>query len=410
MGHFLPPLFLGALGRYVMAALCLTATAYCWFAIYAARDLFARAPKKHDIPFHPPVSILKPIRGLDPDAYANFASFCRQTYPRYQLIFGADRADDPGIAVARQVTRDFPHVDISIVINGASGSANPKVATLAAMVPEARYPLLLLSDSDIRVGPGHLESIVQPMADARVGVVTCLYRSEARGFAGVMDALGLSTDFQPAVLVARLVEGMSFAMGSGILIRREVLRTIGELDAIAGYLVDDYLLGNLPTRAGYRVELVAEVVEHTLGTASLRGLIEHQTRWNRGIRASRPWGYAGLLFTQATLPSLLLLLLAADWPLAWPIAALTLGSRLAMAWFVAVHCLGDRVSRRSLWLVPLRDLLSFLLWLGAFFGDTIVWRGNHYRLGVGGRLISETETESAPVGEPAAAARTHTAS
>jgi len=238
--------------------------------------------------------------------------------------------------------------------------------SIAAMAAEARHGLLLVSDSDIRVGPWHLSRLVEPMADPGVGVVTCLYRSDARGFAGHLDALGLSTDFQPSVLEAA-----------------------GGFGAIADFLADDYLLGNLPVRSGYRAELSADVVEHELGTATLRGLVEHQIRWNRGIRAMRPLGYAGLLFTQGTPASLGLLALAGAFPGARALAALTLALRLWMAWYVAGRCLRDAAARKALWLVPARDLLGFGLWLCAFFGDSVVWRGRRFRLAHGGRLVSE---------------------
>lgn len=375
-------------GTVVAATVCLTASGYYVFALYCARDFFRPAARQGHA-FSPPVTILKPIRGLDRGAYDNFASFCRQSYPRFQILFGSDDENDPGIALARQVARDFPHVDIRIVIHRGPRTPNPKVGILAAMAAEARYGLLLVSDSDIRVGPGHLGALVEPMANPRVGVVTCLYRSDARSFAGCLDALGLSTDFQPSVLVARKLEGISFGMGSGILIRRTVLAAAGGFAALSDFLADDYLLGNLPVRLGYRAELSRDVVEHELDTSTLRGVIDHQIRWNRGIRAMRPFGYAGLLLTQGTPASLLLFALTGGSPAARALSAVTLGLRLAVAWFVAVRCLRDAAAQKALWLVPLRDLVGFGLWLSAFFGSSVVWRGRRFRLGPGGRLVAE---------------------
>jgi ceramide glucosyltransferase len=223
--------------------------------------------------------------------------------------------------------------------------------------------------------------------------VTCLYRSKAGKAAGWIDALGLSTEFQPSVLVARQLEGMSFAMGSGILIRQSVLASIGGFAAFADYLADDFQLGNRPRRLGYRVELSSYVVEHRLDTATLQDLLWHQMRWYRGIRASRPWGYAGLVFTQGMAAALAL-------------AAATVGARLAMAWYVAVRCLRDEAARRYLWFVPVRDLLSFLVWLCGFFGGTIVWRGERFRLERGGRLVPfGVELSPAEDSTPAPAAR-----
>jgi ceramide glucosyltransferase len=383
------------IGRLLAATLCVTAVGYCAFAVYCAHDFFSRAARLN-AQFTPPITILKPVYGLDRSTYENFASFCRQDYPEYQILFGAECENDAGIAVARQVARDFPNLDIRIVVKSSSRAANPKVGTLAALARLARHPFLLVSDSDIRVGPTHLSALARPMADPNVGVVTCLYRSGAIGLAGTLDALGLSTDFQPSVLVARKIEGISFGMGSGTLVRRSALDAAGGFDAMADSLADDYLLGNLPVRAGYRAELAPHVVEHELATSTLRGIVDHQLRWNRGIRAVRPGGYAGLLFTQGVPAGLLFLLLTGGSPAGWAACALTLASRLGMAWFVAVRCLGDRAAGRSLWLVPLRDLLSCALWLAAFFGKSVVWRGNRYRLEAGGRLAREGVQIEAP--------------
>ncbi len=405
MSHHLSALAYAAVfAEAVLVTICLSAIAYYVFAWYAARSFFSRAPERGG-GFYPPVTILKPLRGLDREAYENFASFCRQTYPKYQILFGADGSDEPAIAVARAVARDFPEIDIRIVVQAGSSAPNPKIGNLAGMVSEAKYPLLLISDSDIRVGPTHLKIMVQPMSDPRVGVVTCLYRSNAVGVAGVMDALGLSTDFQPSVLVARQLEGISFAMGSGILIRKSVLDEIGGFEAVAEYLADDYLLGHLPWKAGHRVELARYVVEHRLDTGSFTELIHHQMRWNRGIRAARPRGYAGLLFTQGVPASLVLPWVTGGSATGWILSGLTLASRLAMAWFVAVRCLQDPVAKRALWLVPLRDVLGFALWVGAFFGTTIVWRGSRFRLGEGGRLLPATALVGSAPGEAVAPTR-----
>jgi|RhiMetdeSRZDD1v2_1073273.scaffolds.fasta_scaffold14576_2 ceramide glucosyltransferase len=370
---------------FAAGVLCLTAIGYYTLALQSARDFFRRRPPGPR-PLRLPISILKPICGLDRGAYENFASFCRQRYPEFQILFGCEDEGDPGLTIARQIVRDFPKLDIRIVVSRGRETANPKVGLLAAMAAEARHPLLLVSDSDIRVGPQHLRHLVEPMSDARVAVVTCLYRSHAEGFAACFDALGLSTDFQPSVLVARMLEGISFGMGSGVLVRRTALAEAGGFAAIAQYLADDYLLGNLPVRAGHRAELAADVVEHELGTTSLAGAVDHQVRWNRGIRAMRPRGYAGLIFTHGTPASLALLALAAATPAAWALAAMTLSMRLAVAWYVAVRCLRDGVARRAFWLVPLRDVAGFALWVAGFFGNTVVWRGRKLRLAAGGRI------------------------
>jgi ceramide glucosyltransferase len=391
--------------RPAVATICLSAIAYYLFAIRCAREFFRQPPlATSNAP--PPISILKPIRGLDVEAYENFASFCRQDYPQYELIFGAEAEDEPGLEAARRIARDFPGTEVKIVVNGRSIGTNPKVSNLANMAAEAKYANLLVSDSDIRVDSSHLATLARPLADPRVGVVTCLYRSRAARIAGWIDALGLSTEFQPSVLVARQVEGMSFAMGSGILIRRGVLSSIGGFAAFADYLADDFQLGNRPSQLGYRVELSSYVVEHRLDTATAQELLWHQMRWYRGIRASRPWGYAGLVFTQGVAAALALLLLTPLSPAAVALAAATVSVRMMMAWYVAVRWLDDEAARRFLWLVPARDLLSTLLWLCGFFGGTIVWRGERFRLERGGRIVPfALELAPADDSAPAPAAR-----
>ncbi len=378
--------FLAVIGS-ISLTLCLSATAFYAYAIYVARDFLGRPRRFGAPPAEPSVSVLKPLRGLDPDAVANFASFCRQDYGTWEILFGAEEEDEPAIEAARQVARDHPELPIRILVGNGTAGENPKVRLLAKLVREAKYPVLLVSDSDIRAGRTHLKRMVEPLADPRVGVVTCLYRSQAESLIGWIDALGLSTDFVPGALVARKLEGMSFAMGAGILIRREVLEEIGGFEALAESLADDYLLGKLPAKAGHVVELARDVVDHRLGTSTMRELAHRQIRWNLGIRTSRPWSYAGLVFTQATTAALLFLLTTGGSVLGWSVAGATIAVRLAAARFVTSRCLEDRSIAKYLWLVPIRDLLGTVFWLAAFFGKTVVWRGRRLRLGDGGRIL-----------------------
>ncbi|HSS45683.1 MAG TPA: bacteriohopanetetrol glucosamine biosynthesis glycosyltransferase HpnI [Thermoanaerobaculia bacterium] len=373
--------------RPVLLVICASATGFYLYAVYAARDFLLRRPQCLDRETQPPISILKPLRGLDRDALANFASFCLLDYEKWEILFGAEDETEPSLEAARQAARDHPEVDIRILVGKVAAGANPKVRMLAKLAREAKYSLLLTSDSDIRAGRSHLKRMVQPLRDPEVGVVTCLYRTEAVGLIGKLDALSLSTEFLPGALVARRLEGMSFAMGAGILIRREVLDEIGGFLALEDYLADDYLLGKLPAKAGHRVELAHDVVDHHLGTRNLRDLRARQNRWNLGIRTSRPWSYAGLVFTQGTAAALLFLLATRGSPLGWFAAGATLAVRLGVAWLLAARCLKDRTIGRFLWLVPIRDLLGTALWLAAFFGSTVEWRGRRFRIGSDGRIL-----------------------
>ena len=368
----------------------LSAVWFYVYSIYAAHDLFS-GRRQADEHFLPPISILKPLRGVDSFAYENLASFCRQDYPEFQIVFGMLDPDDPAIGIARQIQKDFPEVDIRIVTNGHQIGSNLKVSNLANMLGEATHPLLLISDSDIRVGPDYLRKVVRPLSDSGVGVVTCLYRSLAPGWPAAIEGLGISTEFHAGVLTARKLEGMRFALGATILIRREALDAIGGFTAVADYLGDDFLLGNLPARAGYSVVLSEYVVDHVLDTASLGDLLLHQTRWARSTRASRPWGYVGLIFTHGTATSILFLLATRGMAIGWWVLALTLCTRMAMAWIIGIKYLKDPVARRLLWLVPVRDVMSFVFWICSFVGNTIEWRGRRFRLAEGGRLVAIEE-------------------
>jgi ceramide glucosyltransferase len=371
---------------YGFLMLCFSAVWFYAYSIYAAADLFSSV-QPIDPDFSPPISILKPIRGLDTHAYENLASICRQDYPLYQIVFGVRDEQDPGLEVVRRIANDFPQIDIRIVTSRRLIGANLKVSNLANMVAEASYPLLLISDSDIRVGSDYLRRVVAPMRDPGVGVVTCMYRSIVSGWAAIIEALGVSTEFHAGVLTARKLEGMKFALGSTILMRKAALEAIGGFRAVADYLGDDFLLGNLPARAGYSVVLSDYVVEHVLDPENFADLFQHQTRWARSTRASRPWGYAGLICTYGIATSLLFLLATHGSRLGWAVLSVTWGARLAMGWIVGSRYLKDSVASRYIWLVPLRDLISFIVWCYSFVGDTIEWRGERFKLVKGGKIV-----------------------
>jgi ceramide glucosyltransferase len=364
---------------------CLVAFCFYLYATYISLFCF-RQPAPENLEYCPPISILKPLCGLDPDAYAKLSSFCRQAYPTYQIVFGVRDPADPAIATVKRIIADFPQVDIRLAVDEEVIGNNLKVSNLANIERHTRHELLLIADSDIKVGPDYLQRIVQPMQDRQVGLVTCLYRSEATNPIAAFEALSISTDFHPSVLVARQLGWMKFAMGSSILIRRSVLNTIGGFTAIADHLADDFMLGNLTAQAGYQVTLSDYVVEHTLETPTLIDLVEHQTRWNRCTRASNFSGYLGLFFSHGVALSLFLVALAQGALWSWMVFGLILAARLLMAWAVGVRCLKDSVAAQLLWLVPIRDLLSFGLWVYGLMGDRIVWRDRQFRLLKGGKL------------------------
>ena len=368
---------------------CLSAIVYDCLAVYAAIDFLA-IPTTVDATFHPPVSILKPLCGLDRNTYENLASFCRQDYPNYQIIFGIQDSNDPVIAVATQLMRDFPAIDTTLMVSDRTIGANRKISNLSNAVTAAKYDILLLADSDIQVGSDYLMQVVQPLRQKTVGVVTCTYRCLTQGWVAVFEALGITTELAPTVLVSRKLTGMTFGIGATIVLRRSVLEAIGGFPAVANYLHDDFHLGRMPTSLGYQVVLSHYVVSHVLATTSITGFMQHQTRWNRGIRFAQPWGYTGQIFTFGTVASLLFLLTAHGSMLSWAVLGITWMFRLAMAWMIGVKVLCDPTAKKLLWLVPLSDLLRFALWCYSFLGNSIEWRGQQLTLSASGKLVDLT--------------------
>ncbi len=340
----------------------------------------------------PPVSILKPLKGVDPEIWESFCTHCEQEYSQFQLIFGVSDPGDPAIEVVRKLQAKYPNCTIDLIVCDRVLGANIKVSNLVQMLPAARHELLLVNDSDIRVPADYLRKVIAPLADASVGLVTCLYRTVAGPTLGSrLEALGISTDFVPGVLSARFLEkGLHFGLGSTLAFRRRDLEAIGGFEALLDYLADDYELGRRIAATGKRIELSAAIVTTFLPAYTLRQFFRHQLRWSRTIRDARRWGYAGLLFTFG-LPWALLALLAAHGAWAWVLFALTLAARLGVGFGAAWVVLHDRQIFRSellrnIFLLPLRDLIAPLVWVASFVGNRIHWRGDSFVL-KDGKLI-----------------------
>jgi ceramide glucosyltransferase len=366
--------------------LSLTAISYYCIATYTVLEFFSH-PIELDVAFSPPLSVLKPLCGLEDNTYKNLASFCQQDYPSYQIIFAVQDRQDPCLATVKQLIHDFPELDLRLVVNNRTIGANLKVSNLDNAIAEAQHDILVLADSDILVGPDYLRRIIQPLHNSNVGVVTCMYRSLPQGQIAAFEALSTATEFLPSVLVARKLEGMTFALGATVVIRKAVLEAIGGFSAVANYLEDDFCLGNMPAQTGYEVVLSDYVVGHVMSSNSIAELIHHQTRWARGTRFARPWGYIGLVFTHGTVSSLLFWLTTGGSMLGWAVLSITWSVRLALAWIMGAKYLHDPATQQGLWLVPLRDLISFALWCYSFIGNTVEWRGRRLRLTKGGRLV-----------------------
>jgi ceramide glucosyltransferase len=343
----------------------------------------------------PPVSILKPLKGVDPEIWESFCSHCEQEYPKFQLIFGVSDPADPAVEVVRRLQAKHPNLPIELVVCDRVLGTNIKVSNLAQMLPAAHHELLLVNDSDIRVPADYLRKVIAPLTDASVGLVTCLYSGVASPVASPtlgsrLEALGISTDFVPGVLSARFLEkGLHFGLGSTLAFRRRDLEAIGGFEALLDYLADDYELGRRIAATGQKVELSAATVVTFLPAYALREFFRHQLRWSRTIRDARRWGYAGLFFTFG-LPWALATLLAAsgaEW--AWALLALTLAVRLAVGFVAAVIVLHDRQALRNIFLLPLRDLIAPVVWGASFMGNRIHWRGDVFDLKDGRLTIAK---------------------
>jgi ceramide glucosyltransferase len=381
---------IGDLVVLVLWALSLTSIAYYLVSIYAAKRFFSQRvdPPSSGLP---PVSVLIPLCGRDFNAYENYASICRQNYPSFQLVFGVLSAQDSSIGVIDKLKKDFPETDIQLVVNSRTLGNNPKISNLRNMLQRARHKTLVLMDSDIRAEPDFLSRIVPHALEERVGLATCLYRGvEAPGMAAKLEAIGITAEFTAGVLVAWLTEGMSFALGATVVTTRDKLAAIGGVEAMADFLADDYVLGRLMQQAGYEVRLVPEVVETVLPRVGFPSLLRHQVRWSRGIRACRPGGHLGLVFTHGTVTALMCALASGGSASSLLLFAVTLCVRLWMGWAVGVKHLGDRLLIKHFLLLPVRDVFSLVVWILSYAGNRVEWRGRRYVILQGGRMADTT--------------------
>jgi ceramide glucosyltransferase len=349
-----------------------------------------RAPRAE---FAPGVSILKSLKGLDSGMMDAFRSHCRQNYAgEFELLFGVASLDDPAVAAVQQLQAEFPRRAIRLVECPQRLGANGKVSTLAQLAAHAQHDFVLIDDSDITVSPHYLERVMCCFAMETVGLVTALYRGRGYGtLPSRLEALGIATDFQAGVLLSKMIEGgLHYGLGSTLAVRREALKNAGGFLPLVDHLADDYELGARVARAGYRVELSAEVVETGVPAYGWRGFFDHQLRWLRTVRDARPWGYAGLIFTHGLGWALLNVLASGLSPVSLWLLGLSFFLRLAQAMTVGAEVLGDHEVLSNLWLLPLRDAIAMGLWVAGFAGNTIVWRGERFVLKDGKLKKSES--------------------
>ena len=348
----------------------------------------------------PPVTILKPVHGMEERLEQNLESFFQQDYPDFEIIIGARSADDPAVALAEKVRPCYPHVKSRIVISGPPAWPNAKVFTLDKMIPLSRNDFFVISDSDVRVEPDFLRIVIPPLFDQKLGLVTCLYRGDpAADFWSLLEALGMSVEMPSGVVVADMLEGIRFALGPAVAFRRDALEAIGGIAATADYYSDDYVLGNKIWAAGYKVIFSHHFVYHVLTPRTFLRTLGDQLRWMKSTRHSRPWGHVGTGLTFAMPFGVLGFVAAAalgNMRLAVALVAIAFLNRVIQSLAVGWGLLRDPRALRLCWLYPLRDVQGFVVWAASFLSRDFYWRGETYRFTAGGKIIAQ-DREAATV-------------
>src|ERR1700678_1208175 len=362
------------------------------FLVAAGVHRFRSTPAANPDPAYlPPVSILKALHGDEPDLEANLTSFFEQNYPNFEILFCARHSNDKGLEAARRVAARYPHISSRILTCGEPPWPNARTFSLEIMRREARNEILVAGDSDVRVGRDYLASVVQPMRDPQVGMVTCIYRGVTRhGLWAQLEAMGMSVEMTSGVLVANLLEGMQFALGPSMVMRQSSVEKIGGFEKVAQYYADDFVLGNWIAQSGEKVILSPYIIEHHVLNASLASSIAHQQGWATSTRFSRPMGHLGTVLTYAVPFGLFgwVALSAIGHPLlGLALLGVTILDRLLLCILVAGWVVHDQVTLRKAWLYPLRDLMGFCFWVRSYFGGSrLKYRGEPYELLPEGRL------------------------
>jgi ceramide glucosyltransferase len=367
----------------VWAVLLTGSLVYCALILLATRRfLSAGLPAPGS---QPAISILKPLCGHDDGLEDNLRGFFLQDYPEYEVLFGVHRLDDPAVPVAEKIISEFSgRISARLVVTGESPIPNAKAFSLNRLVREARYDILVMSDSDVRVTPLLLARLAQEFQEQRTGLISCPYRAvPGKSLWSRLEAIGMNTELLGGVLVARMLEGMRFALGCTVAVRRSVLEEMGGFGYLQEFLAEDFVIGQRAAELGHGVLLSSYVIEHRIGSQGIMRNLGHRLRWARSTRRSRPAGYWGQIFTY---PLPWALLLCTTHPGTWPVVVLTLGLRGAAAMATARYVVRDPVTQKQWWLLPLQDLIGFLVWISGFVGDTIVWRDRKCTVLRDGRL------------------------
>ena len=367
----------------VLAVLLTGSLVYCVLIVVATRRFLSTTlPNPGN---KPPISVLKPLCGHDDGLEQNLRSFLTQDYPKYEVLFGVHRSDDPAVAVAENIIREFSgRISARLVTTGESPIPNAKAFSLNRMVREANYDVLVMSDSDVRVTPSLLSHLAQELQDDHIGLISCPYRAvPGKSLWSRLEAIGMNTELLGGVMVARMIEGMRFALGCTVAVRRSVLEDMGGFGYLQEFLAEDFVIGQRAAELGHGVLFSSYVIEHRIGSQQMMPNLGHRMRWARSTRRSRPLGYWGQIFTY---PLPLALLLCAVYPSAWPVLFLTMVLRGAAALATARDVVHDPVTQRQWWLLPIQDVIGFFVWISGFVGDKIIWRNRKCTVLRDGRL------------------------
>jgi ceramide glucosyltransferase len=366
-----------------LAVLLTGSLVYCVLIVVATRRFLSTTlPNPGD---KPPISVLKPLCGDDDGLEENLRSFMTQDYPEYEVLFGVHRQDDPAVAVAEKIINEFSgRISARLVIAGESPIPNAKAFSLNRMVREAHYDVLVMSDSDVRVTPTLLSHLAQEFQDDHIGLISCPYRAvPGMSLWSRLEAIGMNTELLGGVMVARMIEGMRFALGCTVAVRRSVLEDMGGFGYLQEFLAEDFVIGQRAAELGHGVLFSSYVIEHRIGSQDMMHNLGHRMRWARSTRRSRPLGYWGQIFTY---PLPLALLLCGANSAAWPVLFLTMILRGAAALATARDIVHDPVTQKQWWLLPVQDVIGFFVWISGFVGDTIVWRNRKCTVLRDGRL------------------------
>ncbi|MGC2423360.1 MAG: bacteriohopanetetrol glucosamine biosynthesis glycosyltransferase HpnI [Nitrospirota bacterium] len=375
-------LWLSAASYYIISA-------YCLASFYKNKSPENAAPP--DKNNSPSISVLKPLKGADPNLYENLKSFLEQDYPCFQVIFGVSDRSDPAYSVARRLVSEYPEKEMLLVETGPARSPNRKVSNLSSMYPFAKYDIILVADADMLVGRQYLSQVSEGFDDPAVGLVTCPYRGcNPKSVGAAFEALTINADFFPSVTVAEKLEGVSFALGATMAARREALEEIGGFEALKDFLADDYQFGNKIYKSGYKLKLSRFVVDSIQDRESLREYFTHQLRWGRTYRACRPVSYFFAGLTKGTAIAAIFLMASGFSPAGWALFSVDLALRNSLAVWLERNYIKAPGTLKYYWLLPARDLTSALIWFLSFTGSTISWKGESFKIDREGRMVKRS--------------------